>query len=320
MDDNAKINAPAHTNEALPEDLYASGLRATYVGMAVNALLIVVKMIGGVSGASAALVADAVHSFSDLITDVGVIVGLRFISKPADEKHAYGHGRIETAISLLMGLGIVITGMGMLRSGGSAILRSFSGEYPPEPGYIALAMAFVSIFSKEALFHYTRIIARKSGSRALEANAWHHRSDALSSVGTVIGVGGAIVLGSSWTILDAVAAVFVSMLVIKVGFDIGWNAFRELSDEALSNNARTSVINAITSVEGVKGTHNLRTRSLGRYATVDAHVQVDAHITVLEGHNIATEVENAVRQVLESAAFVTIHVEPCDESNDCFSP
>ncbi|MBT4485641.1 MAG: cation transporter, partial [Candidatus Latescibacteria bacterium] len=231
--DKTSISSEADPPEALTTDLYLSGLRVTYVGMVINVLLIIIKFLGGMLGNSMAMIADAVHSFSDFVSDLGVLVGLKFLSKPADSDHAYGHGRVETAISLLMGVLIIITGIGLFKNGAQTISRSFfGGEFPLKPGGIALMTGFLSILSKEALFHYTQSVARKSGSKTLEANAWHHRSDALSSVGTVIGVGGALALGSRWTLLDPAAAVFVSILVVKVGINIGWNAFRELSDES----------------------------------------------------------------------------------------
>ena len=298
--------------ETLSRDLYESGMRVTYVGMVVNALLIVLKLLGGMFGMSAAMIADAVHSFSDLITDIGVLVGLRFISKPADSTHAYGHGRVETAITFLMGIAIVLTGLGLFKNGATTIFHSFSGVLPAQPGVIALIMGVVSILSKEALFHYTQSVARRSGSSTLEANAWHHRTDAFSSVGTVLGVGGAIILGSRWTVLDPAAAVFVSLLVIRVGADIGWRAFRELTDESLSQQALAKVEKTIVSVEGVEGSHKIRTRSLGRYVTIDAHIQVDPTISVRDGHEIATRVEYAVREAMNNAAYVTIHIEPRD--------
>ena len=161
--------------EILDAELYSSGMRVTYTGMAVNAVLIVLKLIGGILGTSAAMIADAAHSFSDVITDIGVLVGLKFLSRPADSNHAYGHGRIETAISMVMGIVIIITGISLFSSGLQSILLSLRGTFPHKPGSIALIMGFISILSKETLFHYTRSIAYKSGSRTLEANAWHHR-------------------------------------------------------------------------------------------------------------------------------------------------
>lgn len=308
--ENIAISFPELSPETLPEELLRAGKKVTYVGMAVNLILVVLKFLAGIAGSSSALVADAVHSASDFLTDFGVIVGLKFISKPADSTHAYGHGRVETAITLLMGLAIIVTGLGLMKTGVYSVIQSFRGMFPERPGLIALVVGFVSIVSKEALFHYTRIVARKSGSTALEANAWHHRSDAFSSIGTVIGVGGAILLGDRWTVLDPAAALFVSVLVIKVGIDIGWSAFRELTDESISQKSVADISGVIMKVDGVLGTHKLRTRTLGRYVTVEAHVQVDPVLTVFEGHEIATDVERSIRNAHKNVAFITIHIEP----------
>lgn len=297
----------------LPRDMMRSGMRVTFAGMVVNAMLIAVKLVGGILGGSVAMVADALHSLSDFISDIAVIIGLRFIAKPPDGDHAYGHGRIETAISLLMGIFIIIVGLGIFRSGLNGVIGHFRGAELEQPGVIALVMGIVSILSKEAMFQYTRHVARRIGSRSIEANAWHHRSDALSSVGTVLGIGGAIALGDRWTVLDPAAAVFVSILIMRVGYQIGWSAFRELSDESLSRDDRERVGEALRKVEGVIDFHYVRTRSLGRYVTVDAHVLVDPTLTVREGHAIAHAAENAIRDALGNAAFVTIHIEPEDE-------
>ncbi len=296
--------------ESLPSEMYRSGMKVTLIGMVVNVLLIFLKFAGGIFGSSKAMIADAVHSVSDFITDFGVLVGLRFISKPADSKHPYGHGRLETAISLLMGLFIIITGIGILKNASYSIILSWRNIFPKMPGTIALLTGIISIICKEGLYQYTSSVARKTGSSTLKANAWHHRSDALSSVATVIGIGGAILLGDRWTVLDPLAAVFVSGLVIKIGVEIGWNALRELSDEALSNERQQKLHTVINTVEGVHGCHHLRTRSLGRYVTVDAHILVDPEMSVRDSHIIATDTENAVRNALGNAAFVTIHVEP----------
>ena len=298
------------TPEALTDSEYSAGLRVTYTGVLINVLLIAIKLVGGVFGASAALLADAAHSLSDFFTDLGVLVGLRFLSKPADSTHAYGHGRVETAVAFIMGMAVLLTGVGMLYTGGTGIAGAIRGDFPRRPGIIALVVGIVSILVKEGMYRYTLMVARYTGSKTLEANAWHHRSDALSSIGTVIGVGGAIVLGNRWTVLDPVAAVFVSVLVVHVGWKIMWRAFDELSDRALGNEDREAVMRAITDVKGVLGCHNVRTRSIGRSVSVDAHILVEPALTVRDGHIIATEVENRVRDALDNAAFVTIHVEP----------
>lgn len=303
-----------HTSAAAPEILplamQRSGRRVTYAGMIVNSLLIVLKLIAGVAGRSQALVADAVHSLSDFITDIGVLLGLRYLSKPADSDHPYGHGRFETVISLFMGLLIAGTGAGMAVSGVRGIIATVQGMPPAMPGAIALVIGFVSIAAKEGLYRYTMVVAKRTGSTTLRANAWHHRSDALSSVATVLGVGGAMLLGDTWTVLDPVAAIVVSALVVKVGLEIGIGAVRELCDEAVSTERRRKLDEAIQAVPGVQTHHQLRTRSLGRYMTVDTHIQVNPDITVRESHAIAHEAEDAIRRTIGNAAFVTIHVEP----------
>ena len=310
------MNFPIPPNSSaatLSESMLRSGIRVTVIGIIVNVLLIILKFIGGIIGTSSAMIADAFHSASDLLTDIGVLVGLRFLAKPPDSTHAYGHGRIETAISLLMGVVLMLTGFGIFRSNGHTILHFIDGVQPTKPGISALFAGILSILSKEGMFWYTHMIARRVGSRSLEANAWHHRSDAFSSVGTVFGVGAALVLGERWTVLDPIAAVFVSILIMKVGFGIGWSALKELSDESLSIDSKKAVEKAIEGVQGVKDFHYIRTRSLGRYVTVDAHVLVDPELTVREGHKIATEAENAIRSILNNAAFITIHIEPEEE-------
>ena len=301
---------PKITSEYLPSDLYRSGIKVTFTGMIVNVLLIILKFAGGIFGTSTAMIADAVHSFSDFLTDFGVLVGLRFLSKPADRDHPYGHGRLETAISLLMGIFIIVTGLGILKNAVTSIFLVTKGVFPKMPGIIALFAGIISIMSKEALYHYTNTVAKRTGSLTLKANAWHHRTDALSSVGTVAGIGGAILLGEQWTVLDPLAAVFVSILVIRIGAGIGWKMIRELSDEALSHERQESLKTAIMKVEGVQEVHHLRTRSLGRYASVDAHIRVDPDMSVQDAHTIATEAEDAVRKTSGNVAFVTIHVEP----------
>ncbi|MFC1541807.1 cation diffusion facilitator family transporter [Candidatus Latescibacterota bacterium] len=312
--DNQNTLSVKNAPECLNGEMYVSGMKVTYIGMIVNAILILVKLAGGILGTSAAMIADAVHSVSDFLTDIGVLAGLKFLSKPADKNHPYGHGRLETAISLLMGMVIIITGFGLMKNAANSLYGATKGIFPYMPGYIALFTGVVSIISKEALYHYTKSIAKKTGSNTLKANAWHHRTDALSSVGTVAGIGGAIMLGDSWTILDPLAALFVSILVIKVGIGIGWETIRELSDEAFSYERQEKLKNAILSVKGVQGIHNLRTRSLGRYASIDAHILVDPDISVHDSHKIASEAEDAARNTFSNIAFVTIHVEPGKKS------
>jgi len=312
--DTYSSSLPVHDAEVLPEQLFSSGIRVTIIGIIINALLIVGKLYAGIAGSSRALIADAIHSGSDFMTDFGVLIGLRFLVKPADSNHPYGHGRLETSLSFIMGLVIILTGLGIMKNASQSIFLAARGIQPKMPGVIALIMGFASIVSKEALYHYTIAVARKTGSSTLAANAWHHRSDAFSSVATVLGVGGALVLGERWTVLDPIAAAFVSILVIIIGVDIGWKAFRELSDEALSSDRERRLKSAITAVKGIKGFHKVRTRSLGRYVTVDVHILVDPEISVRLSHDIATEAENAIRTALGNAAFIMVHIEPYDSA------
>ncbi len=303
-------DVPVRGTEALSDPLYSAGVRITVVGMVSNGVLTIAKLIAGILGGSVAMIADAFHSVSDFATDIGVLIGLAFLAKPADDNHPYGHGRLETVISFLMGLAIILTGLGIGRNAVLKIMGAFQGVYPAMPGSIALFAGILSIIVKEGLYHYTRIVAERTGSRTLKANAWHHRTDSLSSVGTVIGIGGAILLGDRWTVLDPVAAVIVSVMVIKVGYHIGYSALRELSDEALSREREKKLCTAIQTVQGVQNFHNLRTRSLGRSVSVDAHITVDPELTVRDGHDIATNVEDSVRGALGNVAFVNIHIEP----------
>ncbi len=297
-------------SETISDDMYKAGVKITYVGIVVNAVLILIKIAGGILGSSAAMIADAVHSVSDFLTDFGVLIGLKFLSKPADENHPYGHGRIETAISLIMGIIIIITGIELMKNAVLTLFDAAKGTFPEAPGIFALAAGAISIVAKEGMYHYTNSVAKTTGSHTLKANAWHHRTDALSSVGTVIGIGGAIALGDKWTVLDPLAALFVSILVIKVGAGIGWETICELSDEAFSHERQQKLIRAIFGVEGVQGVHNLRTRSLGRYASIDAHIKVDPDLSVHDSHIIATAAEDAARNTFTNIAIVSIHVEP----------
>jgi cation diffusion facilitator family transporter len=304
-------NTDSSSPEVLPMNMYYSGMRITYIGMAVNLVLVIIKFIAGILANSSAMIADSFHSLSDLANDFAVILGLSYQTKPADIEHTYGHGRIETVITMLMGIGIFAAGLILLINGGTKIFGFFNtGKAPVVPGLAAFATGIVSLVVKEILSKYTLRVGERIGSSSVIANARDQRSDALSSIGTVIGIGGAIILGNKWTILDPLAAIFVSVLIMNAGFKTGWRSVRELCDEAVSDEDRITVENAISEIPGVLGFHNLRTRSLGRYMTLDAHVLVDPGITVKEGHAIATKVEKAIKEAMPNAAFISIHIEP----------
>ena len=296
--------------EIMPPAQRRAGRRVTVAGMVVNCLLIVLKLVGGILGRSQAMIGDALHSLSDFITDFGVLLSLAYLAKPADNDHPYGHGRFETLISLFMGMLVGATGIGILWNAGTSLHQAAHGMPPAMPGVVALVMGIVSIVAKEGLYRYTMVIAIQTGSTTIRANAWHHRSDALSSVATVTGVGGALLLGEGWTVLDPIAAILVSGLIMKVGVDIAIRAIRELSDEAVSTDRQAKLEDTIGSVAGVQSFHRLRTRTLGRYMAIEVHIRVAPTLTVRDSHRIAHEAENAIRAVLDNIAFVTIHVEP----------
>lgn len=288
--------------------------KVTIVGTIVNAVLIVLKFFAGIYGKSAALVADAVHSLSDFITDVIVLVFVKISSKPEDNDHEYGHGKYETFATMI--IGIILCGAGVLLgvNGLSLIIDIYKGEVVPEPTYWALAIAFISIVAKEILFRYTVKAGKELNSSAVMANAWHHRSDAISSVGTLFGIGGAMLLGGKFRVLDPLAAVLVSLFIIKSGIDILKPSVNELLETALPEHDQKKILSTVMSVPGVVSIDNLRTRRIGNNIAIELHAQMDGNIKLSEAHTIATEVENKLRKTFGSGTHVNIHMEPknCD--------
>ena len=235
--------------------------RVTLTGSVVNLLLVGLKAVAGLVGHSAAMISDAVHSLSDFVTDIVVLVFVRVSARPQDEDHDYGHGKYETLATLFIGLALAAAAVGIVVSGAGKLARWLQGEDLPAPGKIALWAALGSIVAKELLFQYTRIKGKHLDSKALEANAWHHRSDALSSVGTAIGIGGAILLGSRWTVLDPLASIVVGAMLVKVAWDLLGPSFGELTDSSLPADMEQEMLDIIRSVPGVEDPHNLRTRA-----------------------------------------------------------
>lgn len=285
--------------------------RVTVIGSVVNLLLSAAKLLAGITGRSQAMIADGVHSLSDLGTDVVVIFGVFAGARPSDPSHRYGHGKFETLATTIVGLALLAVGLGILWSGGTEIWSFFHGEGIGEPGLFPLVMALVSIVLKEALYRYTLYEARKIGSTAMVANAWHHRSDALSSVGAGLGIAGAIFLGKSWRILDPIAALVVSVFVLKVGFDITRKGVGELLESSLDDETERKIMEIVEHVPGVREPHNLRTRALGNTIGVDIHIRVDRNLSVADGHSIASVVEERLRDVFGREMHISVHVEPC---------
>lgn len=287
--------------------------KVTIIGTIVNAALIVLKLLAGIFGRSSAMLADAVHSLSDFITDVMVIIFVRIAGKPSDKDHDYGHGKYETLGTLLIGVFLALAGIGLMISGIGKIISSIRGELLPSPTMFALIIAVVSIVSKEWLYRFTVRKGRELDSQAVVANAWHHRSDAISSIGTLIGIGGAMAMGGGWRILDPIAAVVVSFFIIKSGYDIVRPCLNELLEASLSDEQEHEIISIVNSVDGIEGVHRLRTRRIGNAVAIDIHALMDGNQTLSEAHNKASETERVLRARFCPNAIINIHMEPVDK-------
>lgn len=284
--------------------------RVTVVGSIVNFLLLLFKFFAGIAGHSAAMLADAVHSLSDFVTDIIVIVFVRISAKPQDEGHDYGHGKYETLATAIIGLFLLFVGVGIMWNGATSIYHFLRGGTLQQPGMLALVAALVSIVFKEVLYQYTVFKGRKLNSQAVIANAWHHRSDALSSIGTALGIGGAILLGSHWRVLDPAAAVIVSFFVMRVAVKLLIPCVEELLEKSLPAAVEKEILETILSVPGVSSPHHLRTRRIGSYCAVEVHVRMDGAISLEEAHSKATAAEMKLKELLGKGTLVNIHVEP----------
>lgn len=282
----------------------------TLWGAFVNVVLTVFKILAGVWGRSSAMIADGVHSLSDLLSDVVVLVFTRISSKGQDRDHSFGHGKFETLATLIISILLVAVGANLLSSGVRNIIGVINGEILERPGYVALVAAVVSIVAKEIIYHATVRTGRKTGSTAVIANAWHHRSDAFSSVGSLIGIGGALVLGDKWTVLDPLASCVISVAIIVVAVKMAMPSLAELLEASLPEEIEDEILATASSVEGVNDVHELKTRRNGMSFIIDAHIAVDPDISVVEAHDIATNVENALRERYGRETQINIHVEP----------
>ena len=280
-----------------------------------NLLLVGLKAAAGLVGHSAAMISDAVHSLSDFVTDIVVLVFVRVSARPQDEDHDYGHGKYETLATLFIGLALAAAAVGIVVSGAGKLARWLQGEDLPAPGQIALWAALGSIVAKELLFQYTRIKGKHLESKALEANAWHHRSDALSSVGTAIGIGGAILLGSRWTVLDPLASIVVGAMLVKVAWDLLGPSFGELTDSSLPADMEQEMLAIIRAVPGVEDPHNLRTRRIGNRIAAEVHIRLDGSLPLSEAHEKASEVERRFKERFGAQSHIIVHMEPNHQNN-----
>lgn len=284
--------------------------RVTVLGAAVNTMLTAIKILAGIFGRSAAMVADGVHSLSDLLSDFVVLVFTHISSKGSDKGHSFGHGKFETLATSLVSLLLIVVGAKMMASGIESIIAVFSGEVLPRPGYIALAAALISIVAKEIIYRMTAKVGEDYGSQVVIANAWHHRSDALSSIGSLLGIGGAIVLGEKWTVLDPIVSCCISVAIIIVALKIGMPALSELLDASLPEAVEAEIVRIAESVDGVMDIHDLKTRKNGVSVIIEAHILVDASLSIVEAHDVSSRVEDALTARFGPETQVSIHVEP----------
>ncbi len=284
--------------------------KVTLVGSAGNLALLVFKFVAGVLGHSAAMVADAVHSLSDFFTDLVVLLFVRVSARPQDESHDYGHGKFETLATLFIGLALVGAAIGIIVNGAVKFAGWLDGETLPIPGKLALWAALASILVKEILYRYTVIRGRALDSPAVVANAWHHRSDALSSIGAAIGIGGAILLGERWAVLDPLASIVVGGMLMKVAWDLLKGSLGELTDQSLSADEEQEIIDIITASPDVTEPHNLRTRRIGNRIAIESHIRMDGSLPLETAHEQASAIERRLKERFGPDTLVTLHMEP----------
>jgi cation diffusion facilitator family transporter len=284
--------------------------KVTLVGSAGNVALLTFKFFAGLLGHSSAMIADAVHSLSDFVTDVVVLVFVSISAKPQDQSHDYGHGKFETIASFLIGLALVAAATGIIVSGSLKLYDWWYGASLEAPGWIALWAALLSILVKELLYQYTARKGRQLDSQVMIANAWHHRSDALSSIGAAIGIGGAIWLGQRWTVLDPLASIVVGLMLVRVAWELLKTSIGELTESSLPTETEQEIEQIIQSFTDVQEPHNLRTRRIGSRIAIEAHVRMDGRLPLSQVHERATAIEHKLKDRFGAKTHVTIHMEP----------
>lgn len=284
--------------------------KVTIAGSIINVLLLVLKFAAGILGHSAAMIADAIHSLTDFATDVVVLVFVKLGNKPMDKDHDYGHGKYETLATAIIGISLFAVGVMICWSGLVKTYQALCGEQLQQPGVVALVAAVLSIVMKEWAYQFTVRVGRKFHSEAVVANAWHHRSDALSSIGTMLGIGGAILLGDHWAVLDPLAAIVVSVFIIKAAWSLVMQSVKELTDASLSEKEEDEILKTVSEEEGVGEIHNLRTRRIGNNIAIEMHVRMPGSLSLYAAHEHATAIENRLKQKYGAGTHVGIHIEP----------
>jgi len=284
--------------------------KVTLWGSVCNALLVAFKFIAGILGHSSAMIADAVHSLSDFLTDILVIVFVRISSKPQDKDHEYGHGKYETIASFMIALGLLAVAIGIIVSGARKFVAWLQGADLEAPGQIALWAALLSIVLKEILYQYTIRRGKEVDSQALIANAWHHRSDAVSSIGAALGIAGALLIGDRWTVLDPLASIIVGALLIKTTVDLLRGSMNDLTEGSLTEETEQEIMDIIRSTPDVFDPHNLRTRRIGNHIAIEVHIRMKGETPLQQAHDKATKIEQELREHFGKHTHITIHMEP----------
>lgn len=284
--------------------------RVTIAGSIINILLLAFKFAAGILGHSAAMIADAIHSLTDFVTDAIVFVFVRLGSKPTDRDHDYGHGKYETLASAIIGVSLLVVGMMICYSGVTKTYHAMCGEPLQQPGFIALAAAVASVVLKEWAYRFTVRVGRRCHSEAVVANAWHHRSDALSSVGTTVGIGGAIILGEKWAVLDPLTAIVVSFFIMKAAWSVLSKAVDELTDGSLPKETEDEIESIVSEDNEVSVVHNLCTRRIGNRIAIEMHVRMPGETSLYVAHRHATEIEKRLKQRFGADTHISIHLEP----------
>ena len=289
--------------------------RVTIKGSIINVVLLIFKFVAGIVGGSAAMIADAVHSLSDFLTDVVVVVFVRLGSKPEDGDHDYGHGKYETLATAAIGMALGVVGAMLCYGGGAKIVSAMRGEALEQPGWIALAAALMSIALKEWAYRFTVSVGRRLDSPAVVANAWHHRSDALS-----IGIGGAIILGSRWAVLDPIAAVVVSVFIMRTAYTLVGQSMGELLEKSLPEDMERQIADIASEEPTVSAIHHLRTRRIGSHIAIEMHVRMPGALSLYEAHQHATNIEQRLRERFGEETYINLHVEPVKVNGEYVKP
>ncbi len=284
--------------------------KVTWAGSGVDIFLLIFKFAAGILGHSAAMIADAVHSLADFITDIVVLLFVKLSNKPKDKGHDYGHGKYETLATAVIGIARLGVGLMSCYNGITKTLKDINGVILVQPGIVAFIAALVSVAIKEWCYRFTAAAGKKVHSEAVVANAWHHRSDALSSVGTALGIGGAVILGQKWAVLDPIAAIVVSIFIIVTSWKLIRQSVGELLDESLPDSMENEIVEIAKSEQGVSGIHNLRTRRIGNQIAIEMHLRMPGQLTLYEAHQHSTHIEDRLRKHFGAGTIITIHPEP----------